>query len=81
MTDLEILNEMVNTNNQGIKATTTLTDFNQVKSGGKITFGVDRNTYNELSHSFALNMGEWMAIAYFIKKSEFDKIKNKVSPK
>lgn len=75
-TDLEIMNEMVKTNNQGIKCSTTLVQMELKKKGGEITMGIDEKTHHEVSKSMILKEGKYAVLLYVIDMKEFNKIKN-----
>lgn len=74
-TDFEVLHQMMK-ENKSIKVTTELTEIKMVKKGGKMTFGIDAETYHDISKSYALGKGTHYVVAYIIDKKEFDKIKD-----
>lgn len=78
-TDLEIMNEMVNTNNQGIKCSTTIAamQLKTKKKIGEVTMVIDETTYHQLSKSFVHQTGEYAVGLYVVNMKEFNKIKNR----
>ncbi len=55
-----------------IKCTTNITEVKMCKQGGKITFGVDSETYHQISKSLGLGTNEYVAICYIVNKKQFD---------
>jgi hypothetical protein len=68
-TDLEVMNEMVKTNNKGIRASTSITVMNLKKKHGEIT--------HKLSKQAVFGKITDYAILYIINKEEFDLLKFK----
>ena len=73
--DLQVLHEMQQ-KNLDIKSTTSLVEMKMVKQGGLITMGIDRNTYHDVSKSFALGKGDYYVITYIINAKQFNELKN-----
>lgn len=73
--DFEVMDQMVKAN-KDIKATTTITEMQMVKQGGKITFGIDKDTYHKVAKSFALGTREYLVIAYVIDRAQFEELRD-----
>jgi hypothetical protein len=67
-TDLEVMNEMVKTNNKGIRASTSITVMNLKKKHGEITFMIDLDSYHKLSKQAVFGKITDYEILYIINK-------------
>lgn len=74
--DLEIMDQMVKTNNKGIKASSTLAAMELKKKAGEITMAIDTETYHQVSKSMVLQEKKYAVVLYVIDMKEFNKIKN-----
>lgn len=75
MTDFEVMQKM-SQDNLDIRMTGTIVRADMVKAGGHITFGVDRNTFNDISHQMFTGEKKYLVAVYVVNKEQFDNIKN-----
>ncbi len=74
MTDFEVMQKM-SQDEMDIRMSTTIVKVDMVKAGGHVTFGVDRNTFNDLLH-MAAGKKHYLIAMYVVNKEQFDNIKN-----
>lgn len=75
MTDFEVMQKM-SQDNLDIRMTGTIVRADMVKAGGHITFGVDRNTFNDIAMQMAAGEKKYLVAMYVVNKEQFDLIKN-----
>jgi len=80
MTDLEVLNQMVKQDNQGIVATTTLLASQSLKKYAKLTMAIANETHTLLAKQFVTGKQTHSVIAYIVDNDEFDKTKGNGAP-
>jgi len=73
--DFEVMSEMSKRNGD-IACSTTIVSCDTVKTGCKVTMGIDKITGQKLMSSMATGNGEYVAILYVVNMEEFNKIKN-----
>ncbi len=72
--DFEVMSEMCKSN-KDIKAAYEVIEMKSNKKGGKITFGIDNESYSRLSKGFGLGNPTHYTVCYVINKEQFDKLK------
>ena len=75
-TDLQVFDEMVKTDNQGIAASTTVLGCDTDKRGCVVKVGVEAERGQQLMQSMVKNDKKHVAILYIVDMDEFNKIKN-----
>lgn len=73
MNDLEKMSVMAK-GNMDIRLTTNVLAADKVKQGGKITFGVDADTFNKIINQMATGEVTHYTALYVINKEQFDKL-------
>lgn len=71
MSDFEKMLKMSNAN-QDIRMTGNVIAADKVKQGGKITFGVDESTFNDIIAQIATGQITHYVAMYVINKKQFD---------
>lgn len=74
MNDLEKMSEMAK-NGQDIRMTSNVLSADKIKLGGKVTFGVDADTFNVIIRQMATGDTTHYVAVYVINKDQFDALK------
>lgn len=71
---LTAIKQMAEDNNQGLKMSTTLVNISEEQRGFVVGFGTDKDTGNDIKFQILTEQpGDYMACAFFIKRSELQK--------
>lgn len=73
--DFNVLNEM-SKRDMDIKMTSNLIAADKIKQGGKITFGVDGETFNDIAFGMLNDNPKYFCAMYIINIEQFNQIKN-----
>jgi len=77
MTDFEVMDIMAS-ENKDIRMNGNVIEAKKAKGGGRITFGVDENTFNLIINQMVLGKTTTHYVAiYVVNKQQFDEIKNR----
>jgi len=74
MNDLEKMSEMAK-KDMDISLSTNVISADKVKQGGKITFGVDHDSFNKIISQMATGNTTHYVAMYVINKKQFDELK------
>ena len=79
ISNLEVMNQMVKNNNEGIMLATTLVDSYTVTQGGVICFGVTKNICDDATFQRQFGLpGSNMLFCFAVNRKEFEDTKNKI---
>lgn len=71
---LEAIRKMAEDDNQGLRMTTTLVNVSEESRGSIVSFGTEKAMGDDAKYQIQTGLpGEYLACAFFIKRSELEK--------